>query len=71
MAWDSPDGLLTKLLSGNIYAILFAIFVAFSLPLLIHFLLYRSAIKASTTPTFILLGPSAAGKTSLLNLVSC
>lgn len=69
MGWDSPDGPLTTLLSGNIYAILFALFVALSLPLLVHLVLYRSSAHGANAPKFILLGPSGAGKTSLLTLV--
>ena len=69
MAWSSPSSLLTRLLSGDPLAILIAFVVAFSLPILLHSVLFRVSKKNSTTPTFLLLGTSGAGKTSLLTLV--
>ena len=69
MDWSSPDSLVSRLLSGDPLAILIAFVVAISLPLLLHSFLYRASGKSAATPTFILLGPSGAGKTSLLTLV--
>lgn len=71
MAWTSPDGVLSRLLSGDPVAILIAFMVSFSLPLLLHLFLYRASARAAATPTFLLLGTSGAGKTSLLTLVRC
>src|SRR4051794_7536145 len=69
MAWSAPDGLLSRLLSGDPLAILIAFIFAISLPILVHSFLYRTSDKSATTPTFLLLGTSGAGKTSLLTLV--
>jgi hypothetical protein len=71
MAWTSPDGVLSRLLSGDPVAILIAFMASFSLPLLLHLFLYRASAQAAATPTFLLLGTSGAGKTSLLTLVRC
>jgi hypothetical protein len=67
--WSSPRAIATNLLDGNPIAILVTVILAFGLPVLLHYLLYR---KAASPPrsTFILLGPSGAGKTSLFSLVS-
>ena len=70
MGWSAPDGILSQLLSGDPLAILIAFVVSFSLPLLLHFFLYRATTRAAATPTFLLLGTTGAGKTSLLTLVS-
>jgi hypothetical protein len=70
MAWSAPDGILTRLLSGDPLIILLAFVVAFSLPLLLHLFLYQTSTRAAATPTLLLLGTSGAGKTSLLTLVS-
>ncbi len=69
MGWSSPNSLLTRLLSGDPLAILVAFIVALALPILIHSILYRASKKSSISPTFLLLGTSGAGKTSLLTLV--
>lgn len=69
MAWSDPDGILTKLLSGNIYSILIAIVIALSLPALLHLFLYRASNKIKLVPTFVLLGTSGAGKTALFSIV--
>lgn len=68
MAWSEPDSILSRLLSGDPLAILVAFVVSFTLPLLLHFILYRASNRTTTTPTFLLLGASGAGKTSLLTL---
>jgi hypothetical protein len=70
MAWSEPDGIISRLLSGDPLAILIAFVASFSLPLLLHLLLYRASNRVAATPTFLLLGISGAGKTSLLTLVS-
>lgn len=69
MDWSSPDSALSRLLSGDPWAILIAFVVALSLPILLHTFLYRASRKTAVTPTFLLLGPSGAGKTLLLTLV--
>jgi len=59
---------LTILLDGNPLAILLAFVVTLGLPILLHFVLYRS-FASPPISSFILLGPSGAGKTSLLSLL--
>lgn len=70
MAWSEPDGILSRLLSGDPLSILIALVVSLSLPLLLHLFLYRASARVAATPTFLLLGTSGAGKTALLTLVS-
>jgi len=59
---------LTWALSPSISAILVTLIFSLTLPILIHTYLYKRAV-AKELPTFLLLGPSGAGKTSLLTLV--
>jgi signal recognition particle receptor subunit beta len=68
LGWSSPRAIATNLLDGTPIAILVTVIIAFGLPILFHYLLYR---KAATPPTstFVLLGPSGAGKTALFSLV--
>lgn len=70
MPWSAPDGILSRLLSGDPLAILIAFVVSITLPLLLHLYLYRASTRVAATPSFLLLGTSGAGKTSLLTLVS-
>ncbi|KAF2835279.1 P-loop containing nucleoside triphosphate hydrolase protein [Patellaria atrata CBS 101060] len=67
MAWYDDDSWVTKALGPNISTIIIVTLIAFALPLLVHSYLYRARTFA-TLPTFLLLGPSGAGKTSLLCL---
>ncbi|WEW57935.1 hypothetical protein PRK78_003402 [Emydomyces testavorans] len=68
MAWDSVRSTLTFLLSGNVLAILVTCLVAFSLPVLFHLILYRSA-SAEGHNDFLLVGPSGSGKTAFCALL--
>ncbi|KAI5285305.1 hypothetical protein KEM52_002498, partial [Ascosphaera acerosa] len=61
---DNPREVLTTLLSGHPFAIAFALLVALSLPVLLHCYLFRPS-RRKGAPTFLLLGPSGAGKTKL------
>lgn len=54
--------------SPALSAILVTLLVSLLTPLLIHYYLYRKA-AAREVPGFLLVGPSGAGKTSLLTLV--
>ena len=49
-------------------AIGLAVLFVFSIPLFLHLVIYRST-SSSTLPSFLLVGPSGAGKTALLTLV--
>lgn len=50
------------------WAIGVAILLVLSVPLLLHLVIYRST-SSTTLPSFLLIGPSGAGKTALLTLV--
>lgn len=72
--WTSPSSLPTKLLSGDPSTILLALLVTLSLPVLLHIYFYTQASRNPASggdgvPTFVLLGPSNAGKTSLVTLL--
>ena len=45
-----------------------AVLLVLSIPLFLHLLIYRST-ASTTLPSFLLIGPSGAGKTALLTLV--
>lgn len=55
-------------LSPSIGAVVTLFLIAITLPLLLHSYIYRTQ-KATNLPAFLLVGPSSAGKTSLLTLV--
>ncbi|KAF2092320.1 P-loop containing nucleoside triphosphate hydrolase protein [Saccharata proteae CBS 121410] len=65
MAWYDEDSWATKAFGANLPAFLVTLAVAFGLPLLLHLYLYRQRVPAKP-PTFLLIGPSGAGKTKLL-----
>ncbi|OAP58792.1 hypothetical protein AYL99_06089 [Fonsecaea erecta] len=69
MSWSSPESWATKLLSGDPVAIFIAVVVAIALPILVHLYLYTQTARAKVVPSFLLLGPSGAGKTSLVSLL--
>ncbi|KAK0788950.1 hypothetical protein LTR75_010546 [Friedmanniomyces endolithicus] len=60
---------LTWTLSPSLSAILVTLIFSLTLPILIHTYLYKRAV-AKELPTFLLIGPSGAGKTSLLTLLA-
>ncbi|KAI9692895.1 MAG: hypothetical protein M1822_004889 [Bathelium mastoideum] len=67
MALEGLEAFFTRGLSPFVSTIIITAIIALSLPLFLHFYLYRS--RASTSiPTFLLIGPSGAGKTSLATL---
>ncbi|TKA62215.1 hypothetical protein B0A55_11792 [Friedmanniomyces simplex] len=63
------EDLLTWALSPTISAILVTLIFSLTLPVLIHYYLYKRAV-AKELPTFLLLGPSGGGKTALLTLLA-
>lgn len=66
--WNSQAGILTNLLDGNVIAIVLAVFITFSVPLLLHYIFYRRVASPGCS-NFLLLGPSGAGKTALFSLL--
>lgn len=74
--WSSPDSIFTKLFKGDPSTIAIAFLTTITLPLIIHLYFYTQSARARSSggggdgiPTFLLLGPSAAGKTSLVTLL--
>lgn len=65
---SSLERWLTWSVSPSISAILVTLVISLLLPVLIHTYLYKKAV-AREAPSFLLVGPSGAGKTSLLTLV--
>ncbi|KAF2145270.1 uncharacterized protein K452DRAFT_316345 [Aplosporella prunicola CBS 121167] len=63
--WYEPDSWVTKLFGAHLSTFIITVLVAFGAPLLLHMYIYRQRAPASL-PNFVLLGPSAAGKTALL-----
>ncbi|KAL2221454.1 signal recognition particle receptor beta subunit-domain-containing protein [Thermoascus aurantiacus ATCC 26904] len=68
LEWSSLRNIATNLLDGNPIAIIVTAVIAFGFPLVLHYLLYRKVASPPST-SFILLGPSGAGKTALLSLL--
>ena len=64
MSWPSP---LCFLPEPSPIALLISFLLIFSIPLLLHLVVYRTT--SDTFPTIVLVGPSGAGKTSLLTLL--
>ncbi|QDS69235.1 hypothetical protein FKW77_001643 [Venturia effusa] len=65
MAWYDEDSWATAAFAANRSTIAMTLFLALALPILVHLYIYRSR-ASTTTPTFLVLGPSASGKTSLV-----
>ncbi len=63
------EALLTKAWGPSLPVIIVTALVAFLLPILLHTWLYRTRAPTSL-PAFLVIGPSGAGKTSLLTLAS-
>lgn len=68
MHWYSFEAIITGLLEGSPVAIAITALIAFGLPVLLHFIFYRSAASPPRS-NFLLLGPPGAGKTALQSLV--
>lgn len=69
MAWTDTDSWLTRSFGPHLSTIFLTALIALFLPVLLHYFLYKTgATKAP--PSFLLVGPSGAGKTALLTLVS-
>ncbi len=68
MAWYDEDSWATAAFAPRPATIVFTFLLVVLLPILLHQCLY-SKVKATTLPTFLLMGPSGGGKTALLTLV--
>lgn len=66
--WASFEGIVTGLLEGSPIAILVTALIAFGLPVLLHFIFYRT-VASPPLSNFLFLGPSGSGKTALVSLV--
>ncbi|KAL8971457.1 MAG: hypothetical protein Q9183_001047 [Haloplaca sp. 2 TL-2023] len=64
MSWLNP---LSFLPEPSPIALVISFLLIFSIPLLLHLVIYRTT--SDTLPTVVLVGPSGAGKTSLLTLL--
>jgi hypothetical protein len=65
--WD--DSWTAWSFSPSVSAILVTFLISITLPILLHYFLYRTAAPKQL-PTILLLGPSGGGKTTLLTSVS-
>lgn len=65
---SSTQEWLTWSFSPTLSAIILTLLISLLSPLAVHYYLYKSR-ASSTVPSFLLLGPSGAGKTSLSTLV--
>ncbi|KAK8167719.1 signal recognition particle receptor beta subunit-domain-containing protein [Phyllosticta citrichinensis] len=65
VAWHDPDSWVTKLFGAHLSTFLITLVVALGFPVLLHLYLYRQRTPASP-PAFVLVGPSDAGKTTLV-----
>lgn len=68
MAWYDEDSWLTAAFAPKLSTIAVALVLTLLLPVLLHMFIYRKATPTAL-PTFLLIGPSGAGKTALLTLV--
>jgi len=67
MSWSQYSRWISLLLAPTPLAIAITLVVAVIIPLFLHFTIYRST-STSSLPSFLILGPSNSGKTSLLTL---
>lgn len=65
---DLLQSFLSDLMSPTLVAFVITALIVFSIPLVLHLVIYRST-STTTLPSFLLAGPSGAGKTALLTLV--
>ncbi|KAF2475754.1 P-loop containing nucleoside triphosphate hydrolase protein [Lindgomyces ingoldianus] len=67
MAWYDSDSWATAAFAPHLSTIVITLLVAVVLPILLHQFVYKRATP-TTLPSFLLLGPSGAGKTAFLTL---
>lgn len=63
------EDLLTRAWGPSLPVAIITTIIVIALPILIHYSLYR-ARTPNTLPSFLVVGPSGAGKTSLVSVVS-
>lgn len=68
MTWTDSQSWASSLMGPTPLAVSIAILLVLTIPLFLHLLIYRST-TSTTLPSFLLVGPSGAGKTALLTLV--
>ena len=66
--WKDLENLVSDLMGPSLTTIVIALTAAIFIPILLHFLIYRST-SSTALPSFLLVGPSGSGKTSLMTLV--
>ncbi|KAL4997761.1 signal recognition particle receptor beta subunit-domain-containing protein [Aspergillus recurvatus] len=67
-AYEFFEAVATKLLEGSPLSIAVAVIITIGVPILLHFIFYRT-VASPPSSNFLLLGPSGAGKTALLTLL--
>ncbi|KAL6239184.1 hypothetical protein BDW75DRAFT_227332 [Aspergillus navahoensis] len=67
-AYEFFETVATKLFEGSPLSIAVAVVVTIGVPILLHFIFYRT-VASPPSSNFLLLGPSGAGKTALLTLL--
>ncbi|CAF9924602.1 MAG: hypothetical protein ALECFALPRED_002800 [Alectoria fallacina] len=67
MTWTDSQSWASSLMGPTPLAVSIAILLVLTIPLFLHLLIYRST-TSTTLPSFLLVGPSGAGKTALLTL---
>lgn len=68
MVWHDEDSWLTRGLGPHLSTIIITAIITLLLPVLLHFVLYRVR-KPLKPPSFLVVGPTGAGKTSLVTNV--
>ncbi|OCK91431.1 P-loop containing nucleoside triphosphate hydrolase protein [Cenococcum geophilum 1.58] len=68
MVWHDADSWLTLAFGPHLSTIVVTLVIALILPVLLHQFIYRRQTPASL-PTFLLVGPSGAGKTAFLTFL--
>lgn len=68
MAWYDEDSWATAAFAPKLSTMAVTLVLVLLLPILLHHFIYKRATPTAL-PTFLLVGPSGAGKTALLTLV--
>jgi hypothetical protein len=68
MAWYDSDSWLSRAWGPYLSTIIITLIITLTLPIFIHYFLYKSR-TLTTTPTFLVVGPSRSGKTAFVTKV--